>query len=519
MKETQVKIGNSYYDINDPNIVKDFLTGEYLHKDGMVYHLVDGIKFNNPIYKRYTFNKDDSKTHLKPSLLCKYTSIENYNKVMTNPSKYNVDIFSIYLWEQGFIEVLANKNEFLNKYNFVPGVNNTEVYYHEHEIKLVDLPKPYRKFDNTYYKKTVEDVIGRKVTREDIATEDYKILSREIMKRNQEMGVDSTTNLELEGIKVTLGHELETVSGTLSVEEAEGLNFKAVHDGSLRGPSGESPLGGEYVTGVLYGDAGFIQLHKICKILSKKCTIDHRAGNHVHVGSLNWNKEDVVYSYMLGEMVEDEMFSMLPKSRRNNSYCRKLTPITSKFRSALKESIGSKMEYDIIIDEMYNAILTETAGQSIELLKNVNRNTNHPKGSKCGYDKNSQRYCWLNYVTLLFNTKGVPNSWTLEFRSHSATLNYTKVKNWTKICVAFVNFVNNHKEAIRNSFWLDKSKTKFPVSLELMVKLAYPKRGNSLIDYIRERKEVFKTADESIDYKAVESTEKSLKEIIIPECV
>lgn len=521
MSVKEVKIEGRFFPIDHPRVIQDDLTGEYLHKDySDIRTFVSGFKYNNTLHNKYTFSPNDPRSHLNMAFITSTTSTSNFYKAYDNPAQFNLHYIKVYFWEGGTTDVLVhNIEEFLNKYNLVKGVNNPEMYYHTHEIKVVDLPKPYRKFDNTYYKKTVESVLGRKVTRQDIVTDDYKILSKEIMKRNQEMGVDSTTHLELEGIKVTLGHELETVTGSLSVEDAEGLNVKAVHDGSLRGPNGESPLGGEYVTGILYGDAGFIQLHKICKVLSKKCTIDHRAGVHTHIGSLNWNKEDVVYSYILAEMVENEIFSILPKSRRNNSYCRKLTPLTSKFIPSLKSSVGSKMEYEMVIDEIYNAILVETAGQNIEPSKGINRNTNHPKGSKCGYDKNAQRYCWLNYVTLLFNTKGVDNSWTLEFRNHGATLNYTKIKNWTKICVAFVNFVNNYKEAIRNGYWMDKSKSKFPVSIELMVKLAYPKRGNSLIDYIRERKEVFKTADESIDYKAVESTEKSLKEIIVPACV
>src|SRR5690606_33236485 len=105
----------------------------------------------------------------------------------------------------------------------------------------------------------------------------------------------------------------------------------------------ESPQGGEYVSGVMYGDAGFKQLYEMCKLLNKKCTVDKRAGVHIHIGSLNWNKEDLVYSYLLAEMIEEEMFSMLPKSRRSNDYCKKITPLFLGDINRIKEARNSKI--------------------------------------------------------------------------------------------------------------------------------------------------------------------------------
>lgn len=517
-KEEIVVVNGKEYKKSNPYLTIDWYTGEYILKGSSNTHnVITGLTARN--IPTGPFNRNDGNTFLNTRIDTAYSVV--YDQVRMNPSKFGVVSILVRCFEHGPIVLyVKDLDNFLEEKDLVRGTNNTDAYFFKHELQFMDTPKPYRKFNNTYSKKTVQDILGRPVTKKDLVTEEYKLLSKEIMKRNQDMGVDSTTHLELEGIKPTIGWEIETVTGSLSEEDAHGINFKTVHDGSLRGPNGESPLGAEYVSGVMYGDAGFIQLHKMCKILSKRCTIDHRSGVHIHLGSLNWGKEDIVYSYILAELIENELFSMLPRSRRTNSYCRKLTPLTVSRIPRLRDSSSSKVEYDIVIDELFNDIFAEALGQKgTEVSRYINRNGNHPKGSKCGYDKSSQRYCWLNYVTLLFDTKGAPNSRTLEIRNHGATLNYKKIKNWTKIFVAFINFVNNHKEAIRNKQYVDKSGTKFPISVELMVKLSYPKRGNELVDYIRERKEVFKTADESVDYVAVESTEKSIKEIIIPVCV
>lgn len=374
--------------------------------------------------------------------------------------------------------------------------------------------EPYLKFNNIQHKIKVEEYIGREVTKEDLKDPEYHKIVSTIMKRNIKYGVDSLTHLELEGLKPTLGIELETVSGRLTEEDYKDLNFKAVHDGSLRDGNGNEPTGGEYVTGVLYGDAGFAQFYKICQVLNKNTDVDHRAGVHVHIGSLNWSNEDIVYSYILAQMVENEMYAMLPKSRIKNTYCRKITKLfnNSSIKQLLVEKNTSRFSYETLVDEFYNTIFLEVSGGIPQSVR-CNTSTNHPKGSKCNYDKNSQRYCWLNYVTLLFNTKSNPNARTLEIRSHSATLNYTKIKNWIKIWVAFCNFVQKEKKAIVDGYFQLNGKT-VPVNLETICLYSYPKKGQKLVDYIQSRKETFKTADESIDYPTVNEPNKTIKEVL-----
>ena len=234
--------------------------------------------------------------------------------------------------------------------------------------------------------------------------------------------------------------------------------------------------------------------------------------NHAHIGSLNWSNEDIVYAYLLGEKLEDELMNMMPKSRRNNDYCRKLTSIVTKKLEDIT-NISSKAQYNIGIEDIFNDILDEvtyTKGMSRNALissKNYNRDMQHPLGHKCGYDKNTQRYCWLNFVTLLYNTKGNKDALTLEFRLHSATLNYNKNKNWVKICMAFCKYVTTNKKDILGD-----------VTLEKVLTTAYPKTGASLVKYVEDRKKLFTEFGEAVDY--VEGTipsKKTIKEVT--QCV
>ena len=508
----RIKINGVEYLSTDPYVVKDALTGDYIHtRNQETTQIPINIYLHRAKEAGLKFNINSSKTHNIYGVQNGTTLYSNYKELMEKSSEeldellLNVTTVTL---GAAVIFVLneETKSDIIKKLGLVRGILNPSTYYDKDELNFMDKPKPYRKFDNTYSKVLLRDIFLDKLTTAQTSSSEVRDIMKNVMKRNIEMGVESLTYKELENIKYTYGLELETCSGRLEESEVADLNFKAVHDGSLREADGSNPVGGEYVTGVLVGDAGLSQLHEMCRVLQTKCKVDKRCGVHAHIGSLNWNKEDVVYSYLLAEQIEKDLFSILPKSRRTNTYCREINKF---FTSATNDLslIKDPQEYSIKIDELFNIIFCEVSGGHTSPSRNISKEVNHPKGSKCGYDKSSQRYCWLNYVTLLFNTKGVANSHTLEFRPMSGTLNYLKIKNWLKICMAFCSFVENHKTLIKNGF-------KTPVTLEVMLSKVYPKTGAALISYVKERRQLFLSADESVDY-AVDSTlkKKSRKEI------
>lgn len=86
-------------------------------------------------------------------------------------------------------------------------------------------------------------------------------------------------------------------------------------------------------------------------------------------------------------------------------------------------------------------------------------------------------------------------------------MNYNKIRNWIKICFAFCKFVETNKVSIRSG----------KVDLEQIILAVYPKTGNKLLQYIEERKEIFKSHDESIDYVEAASGsfgKRTIKEVV-----
>lgn len=299
-----------------------------------------------------------------------------------------------------------------------------------------------------------------------------------------------------EGLKYTFGVELETASGFIPDFIAWKYNMDCIRDGSI--------TGGEYVTGILKGDLGFIELSRITKLLNKSCTIDHKCGVHVHIGGINNNKLFTVAAYKLGLLLQDEIFSMLPSSRLNtrNTYysnnnrksaCDKLKPFE------ILEIPFNKTNYlfDIYVDECYNQIFSWLSDGRVEKPNNrVNKRSTHPSGK---YP--NSRYVWLNFVPLNFNKKdtellsiksdellinNIKKSQTLEFRNHSASLNYKKIKNWILICMAFVNYAENRPLNILNS---DK------ITLYDILSFSYNDNLEYLLEYIEKRKSKFAVKD------------------------
>jgi len=80
------------------------------------------------------------------------------------------------------------------------------------------------------------------------------------------------------GKKYQFGIEIETISGYLPLYLDNILYYSAVHDGSLRDMETGSVYGAEYVSDVLWGDLGLLQLKKLCYELTKRCLIDKRCG-------------------------------------------------------------------------------------------------------------------------------------------------------------------------------------------------------------------------------------------------
>jgi len=118
----------------------------------------------------------------------------------------------------------------------------------------------------------------------------------------------------------------------------------------------------------------------------------------------------------------------------------------------------------------------------------------------------------------LFNTRD-NQSYTIEFRPHSGTTNFTKVKNWLLFCIAFVNFVENYQKEIENEYFETEEGIK-KISIPLILESCFGKeRSEKLISYFEKRRELFTSEESSKEESKEYSKQKlaSIKQLTVKE--
>jgi hypothetical protein len=173
-------------------------------------------------------------------------------------------------------------------------------------------------------------------------------------------------------------------------------HWKLTTDGSL------TSSGCELVSPILKGEEGLEHIKKITSILQKiGCKIDDRCGFHVHIGVKQIpNQLDFFKKLVMVYNNHIEIFdSLMPAARRknSNSYC-----------------------CDFITND-YKKIKSSVNLQKLILLLQNNR-----------YTKLNLHSYWLHG--------------TVEFRHHSGTLSFYKIKNWIDICRHLVVAATNNDD-------------------------------------------------------------------------
>lgn len=202
------------------------------------------------------------------------------------------------------------------------------------------------------------------------------------------------------GVEMEIIHESEskirTAIRNVGVEcEIEGYNhdtrthWKIVSDASVDG-------GFEVVSPVLKGGGGLDELEKVCNALvSAGVRIRKCCGLHVHLGTDDFKTDIRVWKnlYKNYAALERTIDSFMPPSRRHNQYCRSMR----------------------VCD--WNA--------KIESAANLRMLENAVTGGSRYFKLNSQSY-WRHK--------------TVEFRQHSGSVEFEKVRNWILFCARFVEF-------------------------------------------------------------------------------
>lgn len=440
-----VYIDGIYFHKSDKNIVEDLTDGDLIHISHAIPITVKLIIENNKVITNEV-------------LFTRHQNINKFIPVYSNKYEFNLRILSL---------------DCIQGWDYIE--NYTTGAYCDADIKQLSINeiKGYEVFKNGF--------------------------SNDLdLKTSLAIGKVSPSYICTEGLKYTFGVEIEVARGYIPTWKAHKLyNILCVRDGSVN--PGEEAGGAEYVTGIMTGDTGINHLQDICIELSKRTRVNKSAGVHIHLGNIDFSKKFLINSYRLALLIENELFMTLPPSRRNNVYCKTLFPFE------FKKAIGDTQENIIEIEEMYNALFKYISYEKINNPNfEYNKSKQHPLGAKCQYNRDTPRYCWINYVPAMFNTRN-NNSYSLEIRSMNGSTNFTKIKNWLLFFMAFMAFADRYPELI------DKG-----ITMNDIINKILPKNSKELISYFNNRKLLFQDQNsEANEYKEeTVDKKKSIKELI-----
>lgn len=276
--------------------------------------------------------------------------------------------------------------------------------------------------------------------------------------------VISGTYGKLGGKRYTFGLEYETSAGNLSDVDCTMLNVDKVGDRSI--PAFE------YVTTILSGDSGLALVKKQCDTLARSCLVNDECSVHIHIGgfgdprvdSPSFNRMFSVNAIKLGTQIEKELYQISPPSRNPRlKHCKSIR------------------EYGDISPANWNEHLASyifNQGHGPQNDYHFDRRNN----AKMEISRwNQSRYRWLNLNHC--NTRSRLK--TIEFRMFAGTTSYNKVKQYIRICLAFVWAVENAQAVIWGEGY----------TLNRLIEDAYkkyPQISSEMLAFIKMRKNKFK---------------------------
>ena len=227
-----------------------------------------------------------------------------------------------------------------------------------------------------------------------------------------ELSLIRANSLQDANLRFTIGVEIECFgldkNRAIAAIEARGLqayetgynhndsktHYKLGYDGSINGP-----LPCEVVSPIL---KNLKSLKQVCEVITEAgAQVNKSCGLHVHFGAEKFTKAQWVRIVKNYAAIEGVIDSFMPLSRRgdNNSYCQLVERVAERLSMAFGEVDMRGLQ------------------------------------SAFGFD----RYYKVNVMS--YN-----NHRTIEFRQHSGTTEYEKIKNWIDFLTAFLNWTLKHEE-------------------------------------------------------------------------
>lgn len=350
-----------------------------------------------------------------------------------------------------FNSVCRNKEEAL-KLGFVESFENDSYYLKKNltENQLKQLSRIPQHNEQGSYSKNIK--INYNVNNE--TTVFNNILSKYILVRENNIKFDKKSYNIAKLLKgLTFGVEFETSLGRIREPDLYKHGVIPLRDGSVAGfeyttiPYGYSDVTlNQASTQALSKD--LVNLKELCTELSNRCLLNSFCSMHIHIGNVRKDKLYLLAVYMLCYLIQDEMFEMFPKFKEDSpkylgtqkNYCKKLDHLGLFNNCIFDKSSVLKETYCDNVNLYFNKIF-KFLSDGQEIGSKFNRKClKHPIERK--WERHG-RYHWVNLVNSVFS-----NSRTIEFRLHTATLNFTKTLNWILICSAIVKYADTHTKEI-----------------------------------------------------------------------
>ena len=199
------------------------------------------------------------------------------------------------------------------------------------------------------------------------------------------------------------------------------------------------------------------QLGDIARALSRaNAEVTTKCGLHVHVSAYDYGYADWCKLMLLWQVVQNEAFAIMPESRQENTYCAKNPAPATLARLAQSGELSSADAKLAFLAAMRTYVDTEpqkwfyanTAAYNREKRKydriiarglpyireDTVKRTHTKRSVKAeGYNAaGGSRYYAMNV------TSGFAHG-TVEFRLHSGTTDYEKMRNWASWCASLVD--------------------------------------------------------------------------------
>ena len=178
-------------------------------------------------------------------------------------------------------------------------------------------------------------------------------------------------------------------------------HWKIVNDGSLTGNQTF-----ELVSPILKGEAGLIEVMKVCAVLNKcGAKVNKTCGTHVHLNAREFSLEQWKRIYINYGRLEKVIDGFMAESRRadNNRYCKGFINVQN-FENQIKNA------------------------QSLQKIENLLLNSRYWKVNPQSYSRHN----------------------TCEFRQHAGTTDFVKISSWIRFLSNLVDYSERFEVVTRN---------------------------------------------------------------------